>query len=104
MLRILLLFISLSVWAAPPIGFQDNFWQQVQIQDQQRQQQLQFQDQYRRQLLLQDQQWQIQRLQDQQRQIDNMQQHLMMQQYHDQLMLYSYPGKTRREAVKKKIR
>jgi hypothetical protein len=107
MLKVLLLFISFSALALArgtqaPIGFQDNFWQQVQIQDAQRQQQLQWQDQYRRQLLLQDQKRQIQQLQDQQSEIDRIQQSLIMHQRSDLLKLYSVPVKTRREPVKKK--
>lgn len=107
MLRLLLFFISLSVFAAPrvtypPGGFQDNFWQQVQIQHLQTQQQLQSQDQYRRLLLLQDQQRQIQQLEDQQNQIEYMQRNSIMHQYSDRLKLYSDPIKASPEALKKK--
>jgi hypothetical protein len=107
MLKILLLYVSLSALALArgmqaPIGFQDNFWQQVQIQDAQRQQQLQWQDQYRRQLLLQDQQRQIQQMQDQQSEINRIQQSLIMHQRSDLLKLYSFPLKAGREPMKKK--
>jgi hypothetical protein len=107
MLRLLLFFISLSAFAAPrvyltPGGFQDNFWQQVQIQHLQTQQQLQSQDQYRRLLLLQDQERQIQQLQDQQSQIEYMQRNSIMHQYSDRLKMYSNPVKSRQEVVKKK--
>jgi hypothetical protein len=107
MLRLFLLFISFSVYAAPrvtypPGGFQDNFWQQVQIQHLQTQNQLQSQDQYRRQLLMQDQQRQIERLEDRQYQIDYMQRNSIMHQYSDRLKMYSQPVKIKPEAVKKK--
>ncbi len=107
MLRFLLFFISLSAFAAPrvtypPGGFQDNFWQQVQLQQLQTQQQLQSQDQYRRLLLLQDQQRQLQQLEDQQYQIEYMQRNLQMHQHSDRLRMYSNPIKARQDAVKKK--
>jgi hypothetical protein len=107
MFRLLLFFVSLSVFAAPrvnypPGGFQDNFWQQVQIQHLQTQQQLQAQDQYRRLLLLQDQQRQIEQLQDQQSQMEYLQRNSIMHQYSDRLKMYSQPIKARPETVKKK--
>jgi ribosomal protein L9 len=107
MLRLLLFFISLSAFAVPrvnqpPVGFQDNFWQQVQLQHLQTQQQLQYQDQYRRQLLLQDQQQQIQRIMDQQNQFEFMQRNSIMHQYSDRLKMYSSPVRGRQEVVKKK--
>jgi hypothetical protein len=88
MLRLVLFFISFSAIAAPrlnypPGGFQDNFWQQVQIQQIQNQLQLQSQDQYRRQLLLQDQQHQIEQLQDQQSQFEFTQRNSIMHQHSD---------------------
>ena len=106
MSRLLLFFLSLSAFAAPrvnypPGGFQDNFWQQIQIQHLQTQQQLQSQDQYRRLLLLQDQQRQIQQLQDQQNQIEYMQRNSIMYQHSDRLKMYSQPLKAKPETVKK---
>jgi hypothetical protein len=98
MLRLLLFFISFSAFAAPrvnypPGGFQDNFWQQVQIQSQ---------DQYRRQLLLQDQQHQIEQLQDQQNQFEFTQRNSIMHQHSDRLKMYSNPGRRTPEIAKKK--
>jgi hypothetical protein len=106
MLRILLFFVSFSVFAAPrayipPGGFQDNFWQQVQIQHLQTQQQLQAQDQYRRSLLLQDQERQLQQLIDQQNQMEFFQRNQMMHQHSDRLRMYIQPLKANPEAVKK---
>jgi ribosomal protein L9 len=107
MLRLLLVFISFSAFAAPrvnypPGGFQDNFWQQVQIQHVLTQQQLQSQDQYRRQLLLQDQQRQIDQLQDQQSQIEYLQRNSIMRQHSDLLKIYSQPIKVQPQWVKQK--
>lgn len=107
MLRLVLFLLSFSVIAAPrvnypPGGFQDNFWQQVQIQHLQTQQQLQAQDQYRRLLLLQDQQRQIEKLQDQQNQIEFMQRNSIMHQYSDRLKMYSQPIYAGPKTVKKK--
>jgi hypothetical protein len=107
MLKILLFFISLPALAAPrglqpPSGFQDNFWQQVQIQNLQTQQQLQSQDQYRRLLLLQDQEREIQRIQDQQNQLEYLQGSSQMHQYSDRLKMYSRPVRGNVGVVKKK--
>jgi uncharacterized membrane protein (DUF106 family) len=101
MLRILLFYLGFSAYAmarsvAVPLGFQDNFWQQVQVQNIQSQLQLQSQDQFRRLLLLQDQQRQIQRLVDQQSQLENMQRNMIMHQHADQLMRISRPIKQRK--------
>jgi tmRNA-binding protein len=108
MLRLVLFFISFSAIAAPrlnypPGGFQDNFWQQVQIQQIQNQLQLQSQDQYRRQLLLQDQQHQIEQLQDQQSQFEFTQRNSIMHQHSDRLKMYSNPGTGTPEIAKKKL-
>ena len=78
-----------------PTGFQDSFWQQVQIQNLQSQQQLQSQDQYRRQVLFQDQQMRM-------KQLEDMQRSLMIHQDSNQLMIDSYPRKTRLTVVKRK--
>jgi len=86
----------------PPTGFQDSFWQQVQIQNLQSQQQLQSQDQYRRQVLFQDQQMRMKQLEDQQNQLEDMQRSLMIHQDSNQLMIDSYPRKTRLTVVKRK--
>ena len=107
MLRLLLFFVSFSAFAGPrlnfpPGGFRDNFWQQVQIQHLQTQQQLQSQDQYRRLLLLQDQQRQIERLQDQQYQFEYLQRNAIMHEHSDRLRMYSRPVRVRPEVVKKK--
>ena len=104
MLRFLLFFLCFSVLAAPmpPTGFQDSFWQQVQIQNLQSQQQLQSQDQYRRQVLFQDQQMRMKQLEDQQNQLEDMQRSLMIHQDSNQLMIDSYPRKTRLTVVKRK--
>jgi hypothetical protein len=107
MLRLLLLFVSFSAFAAPrlnfpPGGFQDNFWQQAQIQHLQTQQQLQSQDQYRRLLLLQDQQRQLQQLRDQQYDFEYLQRNSIMHEHSNRLRMYSRPIKGRPEAVKKK--
>ncbi len=106
MLRILLLFLSFSALAGsrtyiPQSGFQDNFWQQVQMQHLQTQQQLQSQDQYRRFLLLQDQERQIQQMMDQQDQLEYMQRNLIMHEHSESLRMYSHPIKTRPETVNK---
>ena len=107
MLRLLLLFISFSAYAGPrltypPGGFQDNFWNQVQLQHLQTQQQLQSQDLYRRQLLMQDQQRQLERLQDQQYQFEYLHRNSIMRNHSDRLRLYSQPLQTRPMNVKKK--
>jgi len=107
MLKIILFVISFPVLAGPrgtqpPTGFQDNFWQQVQIQNLQNQQQLQNQDQYRRLLLLQDQERQIQRIQDQQDQLEYLQGSSQMHQYSDRLKMYSRPVRGNVGVVKKK--
>lgn len=107
MFKLLLFFISFSAVAGPrvtypPGGFQDNFWQQVQIQQIQNQQQLQSQDQYRRMLLMQDQQRQLQQLQDQQSQLEYMQRNSIMHQHTDRLRMYSRPISTRPQVLKKK--
>jgi hypothetical protein len=106
MLRILLFLLSFSAFAGtrvyvPQNGFQDNFWQQVQIQHLQTQQQLQAQDQYRRFLLLQDQERQIQQIMDQQDQLEYMQRNLIMHEHSDRLRMYTRPIKVKPETVKK---
>jgi hypothetical protein len=111
MFRVLLLlfFISFSAFAKgprlnfPPGGFQDNFWNQVQIQHIQTQQQLQSQDLYRRQLLMQDQQRQIQQLQDKQYQFEYLQRNSIMHDHSDKLRMYSRPHPTKPQTQKKKI-
>ncbi len=57
----------------------------------QTQQQLQAQDQYRRNLLIEDQQRQLQRLQDQQYDFEFTQRNSIMRQHVDQLRMYSQP-------------
>jgi hypothetical protein len=107
MLRLLLFIISLSAFARPPAtpplsGFQGNLWQQAQSMHLQTQQQLQAQDQYRRQLLLQDQQLQIDQLEYQQDQMDRMQRSATMHQYSDHLKQYSDSVNARPKEIKKK--
>lgn len=107
MLRLLLLLMTATAFAAPRTympqsGFQDNFWQQVQVQHLQTQLQLQSQDQYRRQLLMQDQQRQIQQIQDQQSEINYLQRNSIMHEHSDRLRLYSRPIKARPQVTKKK--
>ena len=107
MLKLLLFFISLPVFAAPrlnqpPGGFQDSIWQRAQIQHLQTQQQLQEQDQYRRLLLLQDQQRQLQQVLDQQSQMEYMQRNSTIHQHSDRLRMYSQPIKVKPNTVKKK--
>jgi len=109
MLRLLLFFVSFSAVAAPrvtypPGGFQDNFWQQVQLQQYQTQLQLQSQDQYRRMLLLQDQERQIQQIEDQQNQLESRQGSMLMHQYSDRLKMYSRPSYIKSEVGKKKLK
>jgi hypothetical protein len=97
----ILFFVSSAAFAAPrpyippPGWFNDSFWQQVQIQHLQTQQQLQAQDQYRRSLLLQDQQRQIERLRDQQSQFEYLQRNSIMHEHSDRLKLYSQPLRSR---------
>lgn len=104
----ILFFVSSVVFAAPrpyippPGWFNDNFWQQAQIQHLQTQQQLQAQDQFRRSLLLQDQQRQIERLQDQQSQFEYLQRNSIMHEHSDRLKLYSQPLRSRPYDTKKK--
>jgi hypothetical protein len=104
---LLLFLISLTANAAPrfnqpPGGFQDNFWQQLQYQHIQTQQQLQAQDQYRRLLLQQDQQRQLQQLLDRQNQFEFMERNSIMHEHSDRLKMYSQPIRPRSEAEKKK--
>jgi hypothetical protein len=107
-MRLFLLLVSFSAVAAPPRvnyppgGFQDNFWQGVQLQHLQTQQQLQSQDLYRRQLLQQDQQRQLQQAIDQQDQLEYQQRNSTMRQHSDLLKLYSQPIKTNPKAAKNK--
>ncbi len=95
MLRIFLLYLSFSAIASArgngyPIWLHnDNAWNRAQIMHLQTQQQLQSQDQYRRNLLLQDQLWQLQRLQDQQDDLNFMLHNSNMHQHIDRLKRYS---------------
>lgn len=107
MLRVLLFFLSFSALAAPrayipPGGFQDNFWQQVQIQHLQTQQQLQYQDQYRRMLLMQDQERQLQQLMDRQDDMEFFQRNQIMHEHSDRLRLYTQPLRTAPKPAKNK--
>jgi hypothetical protein len=108
MLRIFLLFLlSFSAFAGPrglPIWLQDNNnWQQAQIIHIQTQQQLQAQDQYRRQLLIQDDLRQIQRITDRQSDLERLQRNQLMHNHSDRLLMYSRSIKPLPEAYRKKL-
>ena len=82
--------------------YNDTLWQKEQLIHLQTQQQLQAQDEYRRQLLLQNQQWQLDRLRDEQQKLEYRQRNSIMYDYADRLRKYGALFKSAPATSKKK--